>query len=68
MSQYQEQPAPKKRGWLKWPAIGCGALVVIFALIGIIVAASGGGSSSNTATSGATATTQPTQAPTKALK
>lgn len=63
-----EQPPVPKRRWPKFAAIGCGALVVLFALIGIIVAVSGGGSSSNTATSGATATTQPTQAPTKALK
>jgi hypothetical protein len=57
MSQYQQeqyqqeqfQPMsqpPKKRG--KFFAIGCGSLVVLFVLIGIIVAASSGNSSPQT--------------------
>ena len=69
MSQYQQQPyvqppqqppAPKKRGWPKFVAIGCGSLLALAIIIGIAVAASSGSgspqASSSTPIAGATQT------------
>lgn len=59
--QYQQPPSPpKKRGRRKFFAIGCGALIALVVLIGVIAAAAstGNGSAANKDTSA----TQPAQA------